>query len=57
MSSRVPRSSPMDAASAFYNIWWFHKAICELHTSPWTNPLLDYPYGYSMIFFPVWMEV
>jgi len=48
-------SEYLDASTAFYNLWWFHKALCELHVSPWTNPLLDYPYGVSMTLFPVWV--
>ncbi len=45
----------MDVVAGFYNPWWFHKALVELHQSPWTSPLIDYPYGYSMVLYPVWV--
>jgi hypothetical protein len=45
----------MDAVTAFYNLWWFQYALCHLHTGFWTSPLMDYPHGYSMIFFPMWV--
>lgn len=45
----------MDSVTAFYDLWWFHQAVCVLHTSPWTNPLIDYPDGYSMILYPMWV--
>lgn len=48
-------SEYLDAATAFENLWWFHRAVCVLHTSPWFNPLINFPDGYSMIFFPIWV--
>ncbi len=45
----------MDVSTAFYNFLWFHHSIFVFHTSPWTNPLLDYPFGYSMAFYPMWI--
>lgn len=48
-------SEYMDTSTAFYNIWWFHQAICELQTWPWTNTLINYPYDFSMAMFPMWV--
>jgi hypothetical protein len=48
-------SEYLDVTTAFYNLWWFHQALCELHTSFWTSPVIDYPYGYSMVLFPMWV--
>lgn len=48
-------SEHLDVSTAFYNLWWFHQAACVLHTTPWTNPLMDYPHGFSMALFPVWI--
>ena len=45
----------MDAVTAFYDLWWFHQAVCVLHASPWQSPLIDYPDGYSMILYPMWV--
>ena len=33
----------LDTTAALYNFWWFYQAIFELHTSPWFNPLINYP--------------
>ena len=48
-------SEYIDIMTAFYNFWWFHQAVCEVHASPWTNTLIDYPYGFSMALFPMWI--
>lgn len=48
-------SEHMDISTAFYNLWWFHHALCELHTWPYTNPLINYPYNFSMAMFPLWV--
>ncbi|MFO8058940.1 MAG: hypothetical protein R6V10_16765 [bacterium] len=48
-------SEYMDTSTAFYNLWWFHQAVCELHTWPWTNTLINYPYDFSMAMFPMWV--
>ncbi|HUT53858.1 MAG TPA: glycosyltransferase family 39 protein [bacterium] len=48
-------SEYMDVINSFGNMWWFHEAVCVLHTSPWHNPEIDYPYGYSMVLLPVWI--
>jgi hypothetical protein len=44
----------LDTTAALYNFWWFYQAIFELHTSPWFNPLINYPEGYSMVFYPMY---
>ncbi|GEM_PF-1205999 len=44
----------LDTTAALYNFWWFYQALVEMHTSPWFNPLINYPEGYSMVFYPVY---
>jgi hypothetical protein len=44
----------LDTTAALYNLWWFYQALVEMHTSPWFNPLINYPEGYSMVFYPIY---
>jgi len=43
----------LDQTAALYNLWWFKYSIFNLHISPWWNPLINFPHGYSMVFFPI----
>jgi len=54
-TDRYVVSEHMDSVTAFYNLWWFEKSICDLKSSPWTSPLIDYPHDYSMVMYPIWV--
>jgi len=43
----------LDQTAGLYNLWWFYYATIKLHILPWWNPLINFPDGYSMVFFPV----
>lgn len=38
-----------DGYQNIWNIWWVHKAVVELHQSPWHTNYLHYPTGTSLI--------
>jgi hypothetical protein len=43
----------LDLTAALYNLWWFFYSVVKLQVSPWWNPLINFPHGYSMVFYPV----
>jgi len=43
----------LDLTAALYNLWWFFYAVVKLHASPWWNPLINFPQGYPMVFYPI----
>jgi len=53
---RYPLFDHLDTAATFYNFWWQYYSLFQLHTSPWFNPMINYPDGYSMVFFPVYLS-
>ena len=45
----------MDTAATIYNFWWQYYSIFKLHSSPWFNTMINYPDGYSMVLFPLYL--
>jgi len=38
-----------DGLQNVWNLWWVHRAVLELHTSPWFTPYLHAPSGVSLL--------
>ena len=38
----------VDGYGTIWNLWWVHKAIAELHQSPWFTPMFHWPHGTSL---------
>lgn len=53
--SQYPLFDHLDIAATFYNFWWQYYSLFKLHTSPWFNTMVNYPDGYSMVFFPLYL--
>jgi len=53
--SQYPLFDHLDVAATFYNFWWQYYSIFKLHASPWFNTMVNYPDGYSMVFFPLYL--
>ncbi len=40
--------SPGDQFEYVYKVWWFKHALLDLHSSPFFNPDMFYPFGYNV---------
>jgi hypothetical protein len=40
---------PYDTLQNVWNLWWVHKSVIELHTSPWFTRYLHWPFGVSLL--------
>lgn len=38
-----------DGMQNVWNLWWMHKALVELHTSPWYTTYLHFPHGTTLL--------
>jgi hypothetical protein len=38
-----------DGLQFYWNLWWVHKALIQLHQNPWFTDYLHYPYGTTLI--------
>jgi len=53
---RYPIFDRLDTAATFYNFWWQYYSMFVLHVSPWFNPMINYPSGFSMVLFPLYLS-
>ncbi len=53
---RYPLFDHLEITVTFYNLWWQYWALFHLKINPWFNPIINYPDGYSMVFFPLFMS-
>lgn len=50
LSSRVVATGSGDIWQHLWNIWWVRFSLLDLHTFPYTTPLLFYPSGANLFF-------
>jgi len=53
---RYPLFDHLEITVTFYNLWWQYYSLFHLKSSLWFNPLINYPDGYSMVFFPLFLS-
>ena len=53
---RYPLFDQLDSSATIYNFWWQYYSMFDLHISPWFNPMINYPDGYSMVLFPLYLS-
>jgi len=54
--NRYPLFDHLDINATIYNFWWQYYAMFDLKQSPWFNPIINYPDGYSMVFYPLYLS-